>query len=172
MLESPILRAEEGTTPAALWSGRVESLHIVPRSFLPMKAVPSLRLIEGIGIEGDRYARGEGFYSDRPEEGRQVTLFEAETLDALWRDHKIRLAANEHRRNITTRGVPLNHLVGQKFRVGDAILEGTRLSTPCRHIEQITGQEIFTVLINRSGLHARILAGCAIFVGDPIEPTP
>jgi len=135
-----------------------------------MKSVPSLKLIEGVGIEGDRYARGEGFYSDRPEEGRQVTLFEAETLEALLRDHNIELAASDHRRNVTTRGVPLNHLVGQKFRVGHAILEGTRLSTPCRHIEQITGQEIFNVLINRSGLNSRILTGCPIFVGDPIAP--
>ena len=169
MLESPTNRVKSGSMPAVKWSGRVEWLHFTPRSFLPMKAVSCLKLIEGVGIEGDRYARAEGFYSDRPEEGRQVTLFETETLEALWRDHKIKLAAAEHRRNITTRGVPLNHLVGKTFRVGDAILEGTRLSTPCRHIEQITGQEIFTVLINRSGLHAKILKGCAIFVGDSIE---
>jgi MOSC domain-containing protein YiiM len=170
MLESLTSRAKATSTSAALWSGWAEALHLAPRSFLPMKSVPILKLIEGVGIEGDRYARGEGFYSDRPEEGRQVTLFEAETLEALLRDHKIKLEASDHRRNITTRGVPLNHLVGRKFRVGDAILEGTRLSTPCRHIEQITGQEIFTLLINRSGLHARILTGCLVFVGDPIAP--
>lgn len=153
-----------------IWSGRIESLHLCPRSFLPMRSPESLTLVAGFGIEGDRYATGEGFYSDRPEEGRQVTLFEAETLDALLRDHKVRLGADEHRRNVTTRGVPLNHLVGRRFRIGPVLLEGTRLSTPCRHIEQITGQEIFTILLNRSGLHARILEGGVIRIGQEIAP--
>lgn len=152
------------------WAGRVEGLHLCPRSFLPMRSPEKLTLVAGFGIEGDRYSVGEGFYSDRPEEGRQVTLFEAETLDALLRDHKVKLAPSEHRRNVTTRGVPLNHLVGRRIRVGDVVLEGTRLSTPCRHIEQITGQEIFNILLNRSGLHARILQGGDIRRGDAIEP--
>ena len=152
------------------WSGRIEGLHLCPRSFLPMRSPETLTLIEGVGIEGDRYSTGEGFYSDRPEEGRQVTLFEAETLEALLRDHKVRLRPDEHRRNITTRDVPLNHLVGRRFRIGQVLLEATRLSTPCRHIEQTTGQEIFTFLLNRSGLHARILEGGPIRLGEAINP--
>lgn len=152
------------------WTGVVEGLHIAPRSFLPMRSFARLALVAGKGIEGDRYAAQEGFYSDRPEEGRQVTLFEAETLEALLRDHKIALKPEDHRRNITTRGVPLNHLVGERFRIGAAVLEGTRLSTPCRHIEQITGLEIFNPLLNRSGLHARILVGGDVFTGDAVEP--
>ena len=152
------------------WLGIVEGLHLCPRSFLPMRSMPALRLVAGHGIEGDRYAVGEGFYSDRPEEGRQVTLFEAETLEALARDHKVVLEPTDHRRNMTTRNAPLNHLVGKRFRVGSVLLEGTRLSTPCRHIEQITGQEIFTILINRSGLHARILEGGEVRLGEAITP--
>lgn len=151
------------------WTGRVDALHLAARSFLPMRPMSPLNLIAGLGVEGDRYATGEGFYSDRPEEGRQVTLFEAETLEALNRDHGVELTASDHRRNITTRGVPLNHLVGRKFRIGTAVLEGTRLSTPCRHIEQITGKEIFNLLLNRSGLHARILTGATIEVGDKVH---
>ena len=152
------------------WTGTVVGLHVVPRSFLPMSDVETLNLIEGVGIEGDRYATESGFYSDRPEEGRQVTLFEAETLEALKRDHNIALAPEDHRRNVTTRAVPVNHLVGRRFRIGDAVLEGTRLSTPCRHIEQITDKEIFDVLINRSGLHARIVVGGRIALGQTIRP--
>lgn len=152
------------------WSGAVEGLHLCPRSFLPMRSVPALMLVAGRGIEGDRYAVGEGFYSDRPEEGRQITLFEAETLEALARDHKVTLAPSDHRRNVTTRDAPLNHLVGKRFRVGSVLLEGTRLSTPCRHIEQITGQEIFTFLLNRSGLHARILEGGEVRLNAAITP--
>jgi MOSC domain-containing protein YiiM len=158
------------SSAAMTWSGVVEGLHVVPRSFLPMRTVRTLELVEGVGITGDRYAAGEGFYSDRPEEGRQVTLFEAETLEALLRDHKVALRPEDHRRNVTTRGVPLNHLVGSRFRVGSVILEGTRLSTPCRHIEQTTGKEIFNLLLNRSGLHARIVAGGEISTGDVVGP--
>jgi MOSC domain-containing protein YiiM len=154
---------------AAIWTGHVEALHVVPRSFLPMRSTSALKLIAGVGVEGDRYATGEGFYSDRPEEGRQVTLFEVETLEALQRDHGVALSAGDHRRNITTRGVPLNHLVGRTFCVGASVLQGTRLSTPCRHIEQITGREIFNLLLNRSGLHARILTGSTIRVGDVVH---
>ncbi|WP_118135490.1 MOSC domain-containing protein [Oceanicella sp. SM1341] len=152
------------------WNGTVEHLHIAPRSFLPMREMERIALVAGRGITGDRYSTGDGFYSDRPEEGRQVTLFEAETLEALLRDHRITLAPAEHRRNITVRGVPLNHLVGRRFRVGPVLLEGTRLSTPCRHIEQITGQEIFTVLLHRSGLHARILEGGEVTPGAAVTP--
>ena len=152
------------------WKGTVEALHRTPRSFLPMRTFPSLALIAGSGVAGDRYATEAGFYSDRPEEGRQLTLFESETLDALKRDHGISLSPEDHRRNITTRGVPLNHLVGRRFRIGAVVLEGTRLSTPCRHIEQITGLEIFNQLLNRSGLHAKIIIGGEIHTGDTVEP--
>ena len=151
------------------WSGKVLGLHKTPRSFLPMKSFESISLIAGIGIEGDRHATGEAFHSDRPEEGRQITLFEKETIEALLRDHNIKLKPEDHRRNITTQDVPLNHLVGKRFRVGEAILEATRLSTPCRHIEQITGLELFNQLANRSGLNAKFIVGGEIFIGDTIK---
>ena len=153
-----------------MWSGTVVACHLAPRSFLPMRAVQTLDLVAGVGITGDRYASENGFYSDRPEEGRQITLFEVEALEAIKRDYGIDLAPHEHRRNITTRNVPLNHLVGQQFRIGPCLLEATRLSTPCRHIEQITGKQIFDAMIHRSGLHARILQGGALSVGDTISP--
>jgi hypothetical protein len=75
------------------WTGFVRFLHITPRAFLPMRAMDEIILIAGKGIEGDRYmiGREEVFYSHKPEEGRQVTLFELETLIALKRDAKIEL---------------------------------------------------------------------------------
>lgn len=152
------------------WEGKIEGLHVVPRSFLPMRNVETLDLVAGVGIIGDRHTNGTAFHSDRPEEGRQVTLFEAETLEALLRDHNVSLAAKEHRRNITTRGVPLNHLVGRRFWVGETLLEATRLSTPCRHIEQITGKEIYELLLHRSGLNTKIITGGKIALDDIIKP--
>lgn len=135
-----------------------------------MQGVEQLTLVAGQGIEGDRYMTGRGFYSNRPEEGRQVTLFELETLEALERDHRMVFGPHEHRRNITTRGVPLNHLVGQRFWVGETLLEATRLSVPCKHVEEITGKAVFNKLLNRAGLNARILQGGIVRVGDVVRP--
>jgi MOSC domain-containing protein YiiM len=165
---------EQSSRPGALalsWTGVVRHLHITPRAFLPMRAMPELRLVEGKGIEGDRYmiGREEGFYSHKPEEGRQVTLFELETLVALKRDANIELGPEEHRRNVTVEGVPLTHLVGRRFWLGETLLEATRLSIPCRHIEEITGKAIFDPLINRSGLNCKILQGGAVRVGDAVR---
>ncbi|MYN13863.1 MOSC domain-containing protein [Pusillimonas sp. TS35] len=150
--------------------GRVTHLCSCPRAYLPMRYFDSLKLIEGVGIEGDRYASGMGYYSDRPEEGRQVTLFEIETLDALKRDHSVDLEPHEHRRNITVSGVALNHLVGRQFWIGDALLQATRLSTPCKHLEEVTGKQVFATLINRAGLNCKILRTGVIHVGDTVRP--
>ena len=79
-------------------------------------------------------------------------------------------APEEHRRNVIVEGVPLTHLVGRRFWLGETLLEATRLSTPCRHIEEITGKAIFKPLINRSGLNCRILRGGVVRVRDPVRP--
>ena len=151
------------------WVGKIEGLHRTPRSFLPMKSFQSLKLIAGVGVEEDRHSTGEAFHSDRPEEGRQITLFETETLEALLRDNGVKLSMEDPRRNVTTRNTPLNHLVGKRFKVGNALLQGMRLSTPCNHIEQITGLDIFYLLMNRAGLNCKIIVGGEIFVNDRIE---
>jgi MOSC domain-containing protein YiiM len=129
-----------------------------------------LVLHAGRGVEGDRYLLGTGYYSAKPEPGRQVTLFEIETLDALRRDYDLALTAGEHRRNVTVVGVPLNHLVGRKIKLGEAILEATRLSTPCAYIETVTGKKIFKPLLHRSGLNCQILTGGVIAIDDVILP--
>ncbi|QTL02936.1 MOSC domain-containing protein [Aquabacter sp. L1I39] len=169
MLTQTLSRAPEEAVLA--FTGIVRHLHITARAFLPMRAVDEITLIAGKGIEGDRYmiGREEGFYSERPEEGRQVTLFEIETLEALKRDHGIELGPQDHRRNVTVEGVPLNHLVGRRFLLGETLLEATRLSVPCRHIEEITGKAIFDPLINRSGLNCKILKGGVVRVGDLVR---
>ncbi len=153
-----------------MWQGTVAFLHFATEAGAPMIDVEQLTLVAGKGIEGDRYMLGNGFYSRRPEQGRQATLFELETLVALQRDLHIELRPEEHRRNITTRGVPLNHLVGRRFRVGEVLLEATRLSVPCKHVEQTSGKAVFNALVNRAGLNTRILQGGVIRAGDVIRP--
>ena len=113
-----------------MWRGTVESLHIVAEKSQPMATVETIRAVPGRGLEGDRYANGKGTYSNKPEEGRQVTLFEQETLEALRRDHGIALEPRETRRDGTARGITPNHLVGPRFPVGDGPLQGKRLNTP------------------------------------------
>ena len=154
------------------WVGSVAHLHTTPRAFLPMQPHDAIELVAGEGIAGDRYRIGveQGFYSEKPEEGRQITLFEEEVLGDILRDYKIELLPEEHRRNVTTRGVPLNHLVGRKFHIGDCLVEATRLSIPCRHIEEILGKAVFDPMVHRSGLNCRILQGGIVRIGATIRP--
>ncbi|MDA1090576.1 MAG: MOSC domain-containing protein [Proteobacteria bacterium] len=154
-----------------MWQGTVESLHIVAETSQPMATVEMIRAVSGEGLEGDRYATGKGFYSNKPEEGRQVTLFEQETLEALRRDYDIVLEPHQTRRNVITRAVALNHLVGRRFVVGGVLLEGMRLSTPCQYLEDLLGiKSLFKALMHRSGLNCRILTGGEIHLGDRIRP--
>jgi MOSC domain-containing protein YiiM len=160
------------TWPAAeraAWRGHLLHIHIAPAARAPMEHRDTARLQSGLGIEGDRYATGLGTYSPLPDI-REVTLIETETLEALRRDHGIVLAPEQHRRNLTTEGVPLNHLVGRRFRVGSVLLEGGRLNTPCRYLDMITGLTVCDLMVHRSGLNARIIEGGEIRPGDPILP--
>ena len=152
-----------------MWHGTLLHIHTCPAARAAMVPQATARLIPGSGIEGDRYALGTGTYSPFPDI-REVALIEAESLIALARDHQIELAPHEHRRNLTTEGVPLNHLVGRRFRIGPVLLEGGRLNTPCRYLDMITAKTVCDLLIHRSGLNARILEGGTIAPGDPIHP--
>ena len=154
-----------------MWQGTLLHIHTTPKARAPMIARRSASLIAGVGIEGDRYAIGTdtGTYSNFPDV-RDVTLIETETLTALLRDHDITLPEIEHRRNLTTRDVPLNHLVGRRFRVGPVVLEGGRLNTPCRYLDMITGKSVCDLMEHRSGLNCRIIETGVIKVGDIIRP--
>ncbi len=154
-----------------MWQGELLHIHLSDQAGAPMRALGEARLIAGTGIEGDRYATGKGKYSAFPDI-REVTLMEVETLEALARDEKIELFPHEHRRNLTTRGVPLNHLVGRRFRVGATILEGGRLNVPCRYLELLTSKPVYQPLLNRSGLNCRIIEGGAIRARAVIAPLP
>jgi MOSC domain-containing protein YiiM len=151
------------------WQGELLHIHAAERAAALMHALAEANLIAGIGIEGDRYATRLGKYSNRHHIDRQVTLIEVETLEALARDRKIDLAPLEHRRNLTTRDVPLNHLVGQYFRVGDCVLYGGRLNVPCMYLEELVGKKVFKPLLNRSGLNCRIVIGGTVRIHERIE---
>ncbi len=164
-----INRSSDDASPVT-WRGTLEYIHIAELAAVEMEELQQALLLEGIGIEGDRYATAKGYYSYKPHADRQVTLIEIETLEALQRDHGTVLLPHESRRNLTTRGVPLNHLVGKHFRVGSTVLYGGRLNVPCKYLEQLLDRPLFNLLLNRSGLNCRIIKGGTIKKGDPIEP--
>ena len=151
------------------WQGELLHIHVASKAAARMEELSEARLAVGSGIEGDRYATGLGTYSKKPHIDRQVTMIEIEVLEAIARDRKIEIAPSEHRRNLTTRGVPLGHLVGKYFRVGDCVLYGGRLNVPCLYLETLLSKNVFKPLINRSGLNCRIIIGGTIRNHDRIE---
>ena len=155
-----------GSTPPAV--GRIEAIHLAETAGGPMHAVPRARAIAGVGLEGDRYATGSGTYSPDPRTDRHLTLIEAEQIEALAERDGIVLAPGETRRNITTRGIRLNELVGRRFRIGTIECEATRLCEPCQYLTDTIGQPVLQPLTHRAGLRALILTDGEIALGDEV----
>jgi MOSC domain-containing protein YiiM len=143
--------------PAA--PGVVEAIAIATRAEAPMRRVETVRALPGRGLEGDRYAKQAGTFT--PRDGRRggydLTLVEAEVLDQLALPGGDRLAYAESRRNIVTRGIDLNALVGRRFTIGDVECVGRRLCEPCAHLERLTHPGVLRSLIHKGGLRADIL---------------
>ena len=99
-----------------------------------------------------------------------MTLIEIETIEALQREVKLEIGPGDARRQIVTRGVPLNHLVGQEFTVGEVAVRGIRLNEPCAHLASLTDKKILPGLVHRGGLRAQILTEGVIRPGDEIRP--
>ena len=156
---------------AEIGVGRVEGIFIAPAAGAPMVALERAHVVAGRGLEGDRYFDGRGYYSQVPPlTGRRLTLIEAESLDALERDTGITLAPDECRRNLVTRGIRLDELIGRRFRIGDIECYGERLCPPCGYIEQLTKKPgLNRGLTDRGGIRAEILLDGEITCGDVID---
>jgi MOSC domain-containing protein YiiM len=148
-------------------NGRVESIHIAPAAKAPTRAVDQADAVAGVGLEGDRYALRQGTFF-KPEPDFELTLIEAEALEALKRDYEIELAPGDARRNLVTRGVALNHLVGKEFRIGDVRIRGIRLCEPCSHLQALVGRPVIKGLRHRGGLRAQILSTGTVHAGDAV----
>ena len=150
------------------WTGTVVAIHIAPGRGEPMLGLDRVRAIAGVGLEGDRYATRSGQWSQDPRVDRDITLIEAEVIEDLEASEGIVLDPGESRRNVTTRGIRLNDLVGRRFRVGDAVCEGTRLCEPCQYLTDHLGKPVLKPLVHRAGLRARIVEGGEIAVGAKV----
>ncbi len=154
--------------PLPTQPGVVAALLLAPAARAPLVRVPEARAVEGKGLVGDRYATGDGTFSGTGR-GYQLTLVESETLDGL-RANGIDVSWEEARRNVVTRGIGLNALVGRRFLVGEVECVGRRLAEPCSHLQELTPARVLRALVRRGGLRADILHGGTIRVGDPIVP--
>jgi MOSC domain-containing protein YiiM len=134
----------------------VEAINIGPtEAIAPVQAASALA---GKGLQGDRH-----FYQDGAAPGEALTLIEAEVLESVG------LTGAESRRQVVVvRGVRLNDLVGERFRVGEVECLGVELCEPCLHLQQLTRPGIIKELIHRAGLNADILNDGHISVGDTV----
>ncbi len=106
-------------------TGEVVAIFVANAMGAPMQEIDEATAVAGAGLEGDRYRDGAGFYTPIPGP-RQLTLIEDETLAYLATEHGIDLTPRESRRNLTTRGIRLNDLVGKRFTIGEVLCEGIR----------------------------------------------
>ena len=154
--------------------GTIVSIHIADTKGGDLRPLDSAELVKYCGIRGDRHFAEDGSHADSA-----VTLIESEQVDLFNELTGLTIAPHDTRRQIVTRGVPLNDLVGVRFRVGEVELEGTELCEPCtylaRHLTEafsITGVspgEIVRGLAHRAGIRARILNDGTIRVGDVLS---
>ena len=151
-----------------MFTGHLVGIYTAAEAGATLAPNTELRAIEGIGLDGDRYAIEVGKYSDREGPHRQVTFIEREVIAAVNNEAGVELGEHETRRNLVTEGVPLNHLVGETFRVGDVVFRGIKTCPPCAYLEKLTRPGVRAALENRGGLHAEIVRGGTLRIGDEI----
>jgi len=150
--------------------GEVVAIFTAAASRAPMVSIAKALLEPGRGLLGDRYELATGTFSGKPERtpDSEITLIEAEQIERFNAEHHLALELGAPRRNIVTRGVSLNALAGQRFRVGPVVLEGMLLCEPCAHLAKIVTPEVLPGLVHRAGLRARVVLGGTIGTGDKI----
>jgi MOSC domain-containing protein YiiM len=148
--------------------GRVEEINIAAELEGRPEPVRAVDALAGQGLRGDRYFADDP--NENREEGRDLTLIQAEALEGLLEEHGIELSAAESRRNVLTRGIDLNALVGERFTVGEVECVGVELCEPCDHLQSLTKPGVLRGLVHRGGLRADIVRGGRIAVGDAVEP--
>jgi MOSC domain-containing protein YiiM len=135
----------------------VEAIHLGEARIERLRAVDSVRAVAGKGLESDRH-----FHANAAKPGQALTLVEAENVESA------DLAPGETRRQVTTRGIRLDDLVGKRFRVGEVECYGVELCEPCKHLQSLTRPGIIKELAHRAGINADILTDGTISVGDEI----
>jgi MOSC domain-containing protein YiiM len=144
-------------------TGRVEGIYVSPEHGELPEPVESVRALAGRGLEGNRY-----FFDGDAPSGTALTLIAAEAVEAMEREHGISIEPRESRRNVVTRGIDVNELVGKLFRVGAVECRGVELCEPCTDLQAMTQPGIIKGLAHRGGLNADILSDGEISVGAAV----
>jgi MOSC domain-containing protein YiiM len=147
--------------------GVVEAIYVSPRGGEPMRGVAEVEAAEGFGLIGDRYSTRVGFWTGVDE--CEVTLIEAEDMEAIEKDSKVKVTNGEHRRNLVTRGVRLLALSGKRFQIGEVVLEFDRPRPPCSYIQSLTEPGMTRALARTGGVCARVVKSGWIRVDDLIK---
>jgi hypothetical protein len=151
---------------APVADGKVEGIWIAATAGEPALALMAVHALAGRGLAGDRHVTGTGtFPSGLP--GSALTLIEAEVCESF----EPPLRPDEHRRNLVTRGIGLNGLVGRDFMIGEVRCRGMRLCEPCKVAERYAARPILRALVHRGGLRADILQDGLIRIGGRIHVT-
>ncbi len=145
-------------------AGTVERIAINPTESALPETVDSIEVLAGQGPVGDRYFVAAPAERD----AEDLTLIEAEALEAFTAETGIELSHEESRRNVLTRGERLNDLVGKRFRVGEVECLGVELCEPCSHLQGLTRPGVLRGLVRRGGLRANVTKSGRIAVGDDL----
>ena len=159
----PLLGVRSGGAATAV-DGTVTAIAIAECKEGPIALVDLAEALPGLGLAGDRYAAGAGTFPS-PGDGAALTLIAAEVLESFAPP----LTPDEHRRNVVTRGVDLDALVGRRFLLGDVLCEGRRPAEPCAHLQRLADRPLLRPLVHRGGLRADVLGAGTIRVGDPVR---
>ena len=151
-----------------MFKGTVVSLHIAPAAEAEMQMIAEAHAVPGLGLEGDRYFQQKGTFS-LPQPDRELTLIESEAIEAFRSELGLEVDTGFSRRNIVTRDVPLNHLVGREFLIGEVRVRGLKLCEPCKHLARISRPEVLPGLVHRGGLRAQILTEGTIRPGAVVR---
>lgn len=155
-------------SPGGSMAGFVEAIYVTSKGGEPMVKVDEVKAVKDGGLEGDRYMTRTGYWTNVDE--CQVTLIQGETLDQIEKETDVRVQDGEHRRNIVTRGVELEKLVGRQFAVGEAVMIFDRPRPPCGYIQGITQKGMTKALGGmRGGICARVLKSGVIRPNDTVE---
>lgn len=149
------------------------SIHVAEGAGAPMRSVPEAELVAGRGIVGDRYHDGQGEFSpEEPDPDHELTLVEIEQVERFRSETGQTLEASDLRRNVVTRGVSLNDLVGVEFSLGPVRVRGIRLCEPCRYLAGLVSGDVVQRMVHRAGLRAAIVRGGRLRAGDAIQTAP
>tara|TARA_B100000575_G_scaffold125161_1_gene99830 strand:+ start:16 stop:462 length:447 start_codon:yes stop_codon:yes gene_type:complete len=142
----------------------VFKLGITANNNQPIKEVNSIEVLANKGIVGDRH------FHDFNDPYNQLSLIESENIDEYNSRYGLNIPHIDFRRNVITKGIKLNDLIGKKLKVGSAELEGIELCRPCRHLTEMLDQKnVLKEFMRKGGLRCQIISSSKITVGDKIE---